>query len=197
MRIRSIRWGLVLCCGWFLILVAAAIILPPIDSRRVSGNAVPILALTAVWLLLTVVTLSAYFYRAWKRVSEVSNKTTYIAWLTFETGCVLASVCGLVWLFVPSYVTSPRQAREWVLRQDLVTMRAIVSQYTLDLHKRPLSLDDLVVAGYLKEVPTDHMTRRNDTWVVVCSSDRLQPGIVGIESGYGNMSNKGNLRCSR
>jgi len=155
MRIRPVRRGIVLCCGWFVLLVAAAVVLPPIGSKEISGNAGVILALAGVWLLLTVAALARYLVRAWKRVPKVSHKTTYIAWLTFETGCVLASVCGLVWLLIPGYVTSPRHTREWVLRQDLVAMRDTISQYTLDLHKRPISLDDLVVAGYLKEVPID------------------------------------------
>ena len=98
-------------------------------------------------------------------------------------------------LLLPSYVTSPRQARERVLRQDLRTMNAVITQYTLDKQLPPHSLDDLVVAGYLKEVPHDPMTGRKDTWVVNCSTDRSQPGIVGIDSGYGNTSNKGTLRC--
>ncbi len=75
-------------------------------------------------------------------------------------------------------------------------MRAIIAQYTLDMRNAPLSLDDLVASGYIKEVPTDPMTQRKDTWVVVCSGDRSQPGIVDIESGYGNLSNKANLCCS-
>jgi len=95
------------------------------------------LALTALLLLLTVVALAAYFYRAWQRVPEVSNKTAYVAWLTFETACVLASFYGLVWLFAPGCVISPRQARERVLQQDLVEMRAIISQYTLDNRRPP------------------------------------------------------------
>jgi general secretion pathway protein G len=195
MKIRSIRWGLVLCCGWFLILVGAAIILPPLDSRTISGSAVPILAITAVWLLLTLVVLAAYFHQAWKRVPLVSNKTTYVAWLIFETACVLVSAYSLVWLFVPSCAMSPRQARERVLRANLATMDAVISQFNLDLHRRPVSLDELVMAGYLREVPTDPMTRRKDTWVVTCSNDRSLPGIVAIDSGYGNVSTKGKLSC--
>jgi general secretion pathway protein G len=62
------------------------------------------------------------------------------------------------------YVTSPQQSGERKIQQDLLTMLAIVGQYTLDKQKRPHSLDDLVVAGYLKEVPTDPTTRRKDTW---------------------------------
>jgi general secretion pathway protein G len=195
MKIKSVRLGLALCGGWFAILVIAAIILPPIDSRTILGNAVPFLVLTAVWLLLTIVALATYFYRAWRRIPIVSNKKTYVAWLTFETACVLALACGLVWLFVPSYVTSPRRAREWALRQDLRMMNAVITQYTLDKQLPPHSLDDLVVAGYLKKVPNDPMTGRKDTWVVRCSSNLSRRGIVGIDSGYENISHKGTLRC--
>jgi general secretion pathway protein G len=195
---KSIRWGLVLCCGWFTILVIAAVTLPPIDARTILANAIPFLVVTAVWLLLTIVALATYFYRAWSRIPLVSNKRTYVAWLTFEAACVLASACGLVWVFVPRYATSPRQVREWVLRQDLAYLRAAINQYTVDMRNPPRSLEDLVAASYLKEVPIDPLTRRKDTWIVICSADRSQPGIIDIESGYGNTRSKGRtIRCER
>jgi hypothetical protein len=81
------------------ILVVAVIILHPIDSGTVSAGAVLILALPVLWLLLSTVALGIYFYRAWQRVPLVPNKTSYIAWLGFETVCMLAMVGGLVWLF--------------------------------------------------------------------------------------------------
>ncbi len=99
-------------------------------------------------------------------------------------------------LLLPSYVTSPRQARERVLRQDLRTMNAVITQYTLDKQLPPHSLDELVVAGYIKEVPNNPMTGRKDTWILKCSSNLSRRGIVGIDSGYKNTSNKGTLRCA-
>ena len=97
---------------------------------------------------------------------------------------IALSLVGLAWLgaemFIPRYVTSPREARERVLQQDLFTMRQILSQYTLDNHKRPQSLDDLVAAGYLKQVPVDPITGRNDTWVLEWSRDPKTPGIIDI-----------------
>jgi general secretion pathway protein G len=109
----------------------------------------------------------------------MSRKTALVA-LGFT---VLALVAAKSLL--PTYVTSPRQARE----------RVLITQYTLDKQFPPHSLDDLVVAGYLKEVPNDPMTGRKDTWVVRCSSNLSRRGIVGIDSGYENTSNKGTLRC--
>jgi competence protein ComGC len=65
-----------------------------------------------------------------------------------------------------------RRSREAVLRQDLLTLRSLISQYTLDRQKVPQSLDDLVRAGYLKQVPFDPITGRRDTW----KSDSGQAG---------------------
>jgi general secretion pathway protein G len=83
-------------------------------------------------------------------------------------------------LLLPNYVTSLPEARERVVRQELVEMRALIGQYTFDLQKRPHSLNDLVVAGYLKDQPIDPTTGRRDTWIVECSKELRTPGIIGI-----------------
>jgi len=69
-----------------------------------------------------------------------------------------------------------------VLATDVATMPAIVGQYTLDIGKRPQSLDELVNAGYIKKIPTDPLSGRTDTWVLEWSDDPKTPGIVGIHS---------------
>src|ERR1700739_3557110 len=58
---------------------------------------------------------------------------------------------------VPMYNQSIVQARESVLRSNLSTLRSVISQYTLDKQKAPQSLDDLVTAGYLRQIPVDPM----------------------------------------
>lgn len=77
-------------------------------------------------------------------------------------------------------VHSPAKARERILRQDVIGIRALISQYTLDLQRRPQSIDDLVTAGYLKHLPTDPLTGRSDTWIEEWSDDPKMPGIVGV-----------------
>jgi len=72
-----------------------------------------------------------------------------------------------------SFSEGIRRAREAVLRQDLFTLRQVISQYTLDKQKPPQSLDDLVRAGYLKQTSVDPMTGRSDTWKL----DREDPPI--------------------
>jgi general secretion pathway protein G len=74
-------------------------------------------------------------------------------------------------------------AREAVLRQDLFVLRGQINHYTADLHRRPQSLEELEVAGYIQQIPTDPMTGRSDTWVVDLSRETKVPGIKGIHSG--------------
>ncbi len=185
-----IKWGLVVPGGWLVILVAAPIILPP-DSRRFALKTVPFLALTVAWLLLTVVALGVHFHRAWLRLPTVPNKAAYAVWLSFQIACTLAAAVMLVSLFVPVHVTTLRQSREWSLQQNLHVMRGIINQYTLDKQRRPQSLNDLVEAGYLRQTPSDPMTGRNDTWALEWSSDPKMPGIVNIRSGSTAISSEG------
>ena len=72
---------------------------------------------------------------------------------------VIAIILVLVGMAAGSYQHSIVRARESVLKQDLQTMRNAIQQYTLDKLQGPQSLDDLVSAGYLREVPTDPITR--------------------------------------
>ncbi len=105
-----------------------------------------------------------------------------------EMMIVISMILILVSLAVPLYQQSIRRAKEAVLRDDLFTMRSSIDQFTLDKQRAPQSLDDLVQAGYLREVPIDPMTNARDTWVVVNedvmqSIDQTQPGITDVHSG--------------
>jgi general secretion pathway protein G len=86
---------------------------------------------------------------------------------------------------------SVQGAREAVLHQDLFTIRTLLAQYAVDLQRRPQSLSDLVTAGYLKELPIDPITGRNDTWILLWSKDQKAPGIENIRSGSHAISSKG------
>jgi hypothetical protein len=102
MTLKQIKWGPVLFCGWLVILVSAAIVLPPTNSRVISAMAVPMLVL--IWLLMSVVALGSYFYRGWRRVPVVPNRAAYIAWMSIETVFALGALGGIVWFFLtPSW----------------------------------------------------------------------------------------------
>jgi len=55
---------------------------------------------------------------------------------------------------------SMREFRDDAVKQNLFTLRHMIEEYTLDRHKRPQSLEELVTTGYLKRVPADPVTRR-------------------------------------
>ena len=83
-----------------------------------------------------------------------------------ELMVVISIIMILMAVAVPVYNQSIVQARESVLRSNLATLRSVISQYTLDKQKAPQSLDDLVTAGYLRQIPIDPMTRQTN-WEVV------------------------------
>ena len=95
----------------------------------------------------------------------------------------------LVSIAVPNFTRSVQRSREAVLRQNLFTLRDLISQYTLDKQKAPQSLDDLVQAGYLKQIPKDPMTDQAD-WVteqeqdntVMSPDEQDQGGIDDVHS---------------
>ena len=103
-----------------------------------------------------------------------------------ELMVVIAIILVLIGMAAGRYEKSVVRAREAVLKQDLQTMRNAIQQYTLDKAAGPQSLDDLVSSGYLREVPTDPMTRGRDWHTdfdnVLLSTDQTSPGITDVHS---------------
>jgi general secretion pathway protein G len=113
-----------------------------------------------------------------------------------ELMVVISIIVILLSVAIPRYQASILRARETVLRDDLYTMRSVIDQYTLDKQKAPQSLEDLVEAGYIKQMPRDPFTNSRDSWVPVTddsimSPDQSQPGIVDIHSGSDQTSSEG------
>ncbi len=113
-----------------------------------------------------------------------------------ELMVVISIILILVSIAVPIYQQTVQRARESVLKQDLQTLRELIQQYTLDKQRAPASLQDLVAAGYLRDIPMDPITRSRDTWVEVqedtlMSVDQTQPGIVDVHSGSELVSSEG------
>lgn len=193
MKINSIKWGAVVFGGWFFILSAAAIFLSPPDSKW-ANRAGPVLSTsTLIWLILTAISVVLYFYRSWRCVPLVQNRRTYTAWLAFETVGAFVLAGSLAWFGYTTNVchTSSLIMREHQLRYDLTILRAILNQYPVDNRKRPQSLHELVERGYLKEIPSDPLTGRRDSWILEWSSDSNQPGIANVRSSSNSKSIEG------
>src|SRR5713101_4208116 len=113
-----------------------------------------------------------------------------------ELMIVISLILILVSISIPAYNQSILRAKESVLKQDLFQLRSLISQYTLDKQKAPQSLDDLVQAGYIKQIPMDPMTAKSDTWTVdqedtLLSVDQQDPGISDVHSGAEQTSSDG------
>jgi general secretion pathway protein G len=105
-----------------------------------------------------------------------------------EIMIVMTIISILVSVAVPMYQKSILRAKESLLRNNLFTMRQVIDEYTVDKQKAPQSLDDLVREGYLREIPLDPITGRNDTWQPVMEDqltavDQSQPGLWDVHSG--------------
>ncbi len=113
-----------------------------------------------------------------------------------ELMIVMAIIGVLAVVAIPNFISSIKQAREAVLKEDLHVLRAAIDSYTMDKQKAPQSLDDLIQDGYLKSIPEDPMTRAKDTWVTDTSDsmhslDQTDPGIDNIHSGSQEIGSDG------
>jgi general secretion pathway protein G len=114
------------------------------------------------------------------------KKSRRAGFTLLEMMIVMIVIGILISIALPIYTTSLLRSREAVLRQDLFTLRSLISQYTLDKQKAPQGLDDLVQGGYLKIIPKDPMTNEAN-WEVVqedilLTADQQDPGISDVHS---------------
>lgn len=105
-----------------------------------------------------------------------------------ELMIVVSIIITVISVAVPLYQKAIIRSKESVLKQNLFTMRSLIDEYTFDKEKAPQSLQDLVTEGYLRQLPVDPFTRKNDSWRVVMedtlqSVDQKEPGIFDVHSG--------------
>ena len=102
-----------------------------------------------------------------------------------ELVMVMTIIVILAGVGVTSYQHIQLKARETILREDLRTMRKMIDQYAADKEKLPQSLDDLVTAQYMRDVPIDPITGDKD-WVVDIGDDTVSrdggTGVVDVHS---------------
>lgn len=94
----------------------------------------------------------------------------------------------LLTVSVPAYRAMMIQSREETLRGNLLAIRNVIDQYTQDKHRAPQALQDIVDAGYFRELPVDPITNSNSTWRSVRNPDG---GITDVRSGSNAVSSNG------
>lgn len=99
---------------------------------------------------------------------------------------VLTLIALLASLAAPVVTGSVHRARESTLKENLFTMRKAIDDYYADNGGYPVELDLLVQKRYLRKIPTDPLTDRRDSWVLVRTDDDSQGkggGIIDVHSG--------------
>ena len=82
-----------------------------------------------------------------------------------------------------------RKEMEEQLRERLLLIRSSIDRYHNDKGRGPDTLDDLVRAGYLKQVPEDPCTGKRD-WIVnscehykaIPDKENPEPGLCDVHS---------------
>lgn len=57
-----------------------------------------LVALAVIWIISSIIVIPLHFYKAWRRLGQVTNKRPYVAWVGFET----MATAVLIGLFVYS-----------------------------------------------------------------------------------------------
>jgi general secretion pathway protein G len=99
----------------------------------------------------------------------------------------LTIIVILAVIAISGYQSVVLKSKEEVLRNNLTEMRRAIKQYINDKQRAPQSLQDLVDAGYFRELPIDPITNSNSSWKPV-KSDR---GITDLQSGSSAVSSNG------
>jgi general secretion pathway protein G len=112
-----------------------------------------------------------------------------------ELMIVITIILILIGIASGMYMKTVQHAREAALHSDLRTMRDAIDNYTMDKQQAPQSLEDLVEGHYLREVPTDPITRQKD-WVLHFGDTVLTPeqstvGLDDVHAGTDQMSSEG------
>jgi general secretion pathway protein G len=101
---------------------------------------------------------------------------------------VMAIIVILVAIAVPFYQKAIIRAKESVLHGNIFALRSAIDEYSYDRQKAPQALQDLVQAGYLRDVPQDPITQSKESWKIIMEDagsavNPQEPGIWDIRSG--------------
>ncbi len=108
---------------------------------------------------------------------------TMIELLVVITLIVILATVGMT-----QYRNSVTRAEEAGLKENLFRMRDAIDQFYADKNKYPTDLAELSSESYIREVPTDPMTKSKNTWTTTqaepdANNPASQVGIYDVKSG--------------
>lgn len=104
---------------------------------------------------------------------------------------VVAIIALLLSIAVPRYQTSVERAEFVALVSNLRVLRHGIDSFHDDKGRYPGDLEELVQGRYLREMPTDPITRSKQTWLAIRGGGPGQEGIVDVRSGAKGMAFNG------
>lgn len=109
---------------------------------------------------------------------------------------VMAVIGLLLSIAAPRFVNQVDRSRDVVLRHNLEGLRQAIDQFYSDKGHYPKTLQELVDARYLRSVPVDPLTERNDTWVMVLPAGDPGPAWYDVRSGARGLAGDGSTYAS-
>jgi general secretion pathway protein G len=107
---------------------------------------------------------------------------------------VISIIIILAAITLPQFQKTILQARESVLREDLLQMRKLIDQFAADKGRLPESLEELATEGYMREVPVDPFTGQKD-WTPIRGEDPNSTeggeGLIDVKSASQETSSEG------
>jgi len=92
------------------------------------------------------------------------SRVTAAGFTIIELLIVMTLIIILASIGMTQYRNSVTRAEEAALKENLFRMRDAMDQFYADKNKWPTDLAELVSEGYIRELPTDPMTKSKDTW---------------------------------
>jgi len=127
--------------------------------------------------------LSFFFQKAAICVTRFIQSGLAVMALLFSLGCSCLQWKG------------EQRQKEAVLKEDLYTLRKAIDVFTQAKEAAPETLDDVMHAGYLRELPVDPFTGSRCSWKVTLEDKPLKAGqklgIVDVHSGSHAISSEG------
>ena len=100
-----------------------------------------------------------------------------------ELMVVMAIIATLVVVALPRYEISVDSAKLTALKTNLRILRSSLDRHYEDKGKYPETLQALVDARYIKEIPVDPVSESASTWVSLEDPQGELEGIVDVRSG--------------